>query len=745
MKNSGLYNRLIAASVFLFALTVYSVTIAPTTLFRNCGEYIASSYTLGIPHPPGAPLYMLFGRFFSMLPFAQSVGLRVNIISTLSAALTVMLTYMIIVRLIILWRGSVRTGTDRLMTFGAGFSGALALAFSDAFWFNAVQADVYAISLAMATFSIWIILKWQEDADQPGNERFLLLIAYLAGLSIGAHPYTFAILPALFLLYYFRRYQLRPGSLALYVIGTGLLVPFIYTAVVRWLPLMAQYLTPWTFLFIPAILIIGILGSLRRNMGKTFLVSSSLFLILLGASTFSMLYIRSGMNPAFDAKNPETIESFVNYIHGEKAEDGSFSVLRMASEKIRSEGAYLKSFISSFTGRSFRHRADILAVLPLLIGVFGMIYHFLKDRLHALFVLILFLMTSLAIVLFLNPAYLKDDTLDIAHIGGRFAFSLWTGIGASGIISLVNDKFRSTSSAKVFSRMRLFVIFCVIALVPVNMLAGNYHRNNLSGNYAAYDFAYNLLHSCDKNAILFTNDDNDTYPLLYLQHVENVRMDVRVVNLGLLNEPWYIKQLKYREPAVPMPFSEAEIDNLILKRWLEVKTITIPVSDEKFQRDLDDLGERKNLILPKEKPEISFALGPTYDNSAIRVQDLMILNIIFSNKFEKPVYFAVTVFPENMLNLTDYLRLDGLCYKLVTYPGGLISADILKENLTEIYQYRNLDAPRVFYDAHTLGLLRNYKSAFERLIDYYEQEKMAEEMKETQAKMADVLPGVIVK
>ena len=754
MKNSGLHNRLVAAFVFLLTLTAYSMTIAPTTLFRNCGEYIACSYTLGIPHPPGVPLYLLFGRLISMVPFAQNIGLRVNMISAFSAALTSMLTYLIIVRLIILWRGSVRTSTDRLTTFGAGFTGALALAFSDAFWFSAVRADVYAISLAVAAFAVWVTLKWQESAEQPGNERFLLLIAYLAGLSIGMHLYAFAILPAMFLLYYFRRCQLKPGSLALFVIGTGFLAPLIYTAVVNWLPKMSLYLTPWTFLFIPVLLLIGIFGSSRRDLGKTFLIISSLFLILLGASTYSMLYIRSGLNPAFDTKNPESIENFVDYLNGEKTGDSSSSRLHTASEKLRSEGEYLKSFINQFTGRSVRQGENvastitfsgILAVLPLLVGIFGMIYHFRKDRLHAFFVLMLFFMTGLAIVLYFNPAYMHDDTLDIAHIGSGFAFSLWIGIGAGGVIDFVNDKFRPPSSGYMFSKLRLLVILCVIALVPVNMLAGNYHRNNLSGTYTAYDYAYNLLHSCDDDAILFTSGDNDTYPLLYLQHVERIRRDVRVVNLGHLNDPWYIKQLKYREPTVPMPFSEAEIDNLTLKRWLEVKTITIPVSDDKFQRDLDDLGDRKNLILPKEKPEISFKLGPTYDNSAIRVQDLMILNIIFSNKFEKPVYFAVTVSPENMLNLSDYLRLDGLCYKLVTYPGGLISADILKKNLTEIYWYRNLNTPSVLYDAHTIGLLNNYKSAFERLIEYYEQEKMTEEMIVTQAKMLDVLPGVIVK
>ncbi|MCU0644687.1 MAG: DUF2723 domain-containing protein, partial [bacterium] len=187
MQNETRLNRIFAFLVFIISSIIYFRTVAPTTSFWDCGEFITCSYILGVPHPPGAPLYILVGRIFSMIPFVTDIGMRVNLLSSLTSAFAVMLTYLIIVRLIIMFRGQIRDNSDRLITYASGIIGALTLAFTDSFWFNAVEAEVYAISVFFTTLMVWLILVWYEKADEPGSDKYILLIAYALGMAIGVH------------------------------------------------------------------------------------------------------------------------------------------------------------------------------------------------------------------------------------------------------------------------------------------------------------------------------------------------------------------------------------------------------------------------------------------------------------------------------------------------------------------------------------------------------------------------------
>ena len=197
MLNEKQYNRILATLVFIISTIVYLKTIAPTTSFWDCGEFIACSYILGVPHPPGAPLFILLGRIFSMIPFAQDIGLRVNVISALTSGLTVMLIFLIIVRLIKMFRGTPKGLLDHVIIFSSGLIGSLVFAFSDTFWFNAVEAEVYAISMFFTTIVIWLILVWYEKADESNSDKYILMIAYCVGLAIGIHLLNILALPAI--------------------------------------------------------------------------------------------------------------------------------------------------------------------------------------------------------------------------------------------------------------------------------------------------------------------------------------------------------------------------------------------------------------------------------------------------------------------------------------------------------------------------------------------------------------------
>ncbi len=162
-------NRILAGIIFLISFIVYFDTMAPTVSYWDCGEFIAVSHTLGVPHPPGSPFFLLVGRIASMIPISDDIAYRVNILSPLVSALAVMFLYLIIVQVVVQWRGKLETVNDALVAFGGAVIGSLVFAFTDSHWFNAVEAEVYAMSTFFTAIVVWLILHWSEKADEKGN------------------------------------------------------------------------------------------------------------------------------------------------------------------------------------------------------------------------------------------------------------------------------------------------------------------------------------------------------------------------------------------------------------------------------------------------------------------------------------------------------------------------------------------------------------------------------------------------
>ncbi|MCK4427260.1 MAG: DUF2723 domain-containing protein, partial [candidate division Zixibacteria bacterium] len=186
--------------VFLVSFVVYLRTMAPTLSFWDCGEFIACSYILGIPHPPGTPLFVLLGRVFTLIPLFAQIAARVNFISVLTSALTVWLCYLIIVKLVNYWQKNENTLWFRVSKYVGGIVGSLFLAFSDTFWSNAVEAEVYGASMFLMLLILYLGLLWMDRRGTPNGDRLLILIAYLGLLSTGIHMTIFLIMPAIFLL-----------------------------------------------------------------------------------------------------------------------------------------------------------------------------------------------------------------------------------------------------------------------------------------------------------------------------------------------------------------------------------------------------------------------------------------------------------------------------------------------------------------------------------------------------------------
>ena len=196
-------NKIFAAIVFLFSLIIYIATMAPTTSFWDCGEFIACSYTLGVPHPPGTPLYLLLGNVFSNLFFfIDDIGARVNLISPIVSALSVMFLYLIIVQLIKIWHKSTKI-INSISIYLSALIGSLLFAFTDSQWFNAVEAEVYGMSTFFTAIVVWLILKWTKNRGTTGNVKYIILISYLFGLAIGIHLLNLLAIPFVILIIYF--------------------------------------------------------------------------------------------------------------------------------------------------------------------------------------------------------------------------------------------------------------------------------------------------------------------------------------------------------------------------------------------------------------------------------------------------------------------------------------------------------------------------------------------------------------
>jgi len=209
-------NDLIGWAVWLIATIVYLLTIEPTASFWDCGEFIASAYKLEVGHPPGAPMFMLLARLFSMFVPAVHAATAVNVLSALSSSFTILFLFWSITHLarklatLRLPEGVTElTEGQRIAVLASGAVGALAYTFSDSFWFSAVEGEVYALSSLFTALVFWAILKWESHSDEPGNLRWIVLIAYLMGLSIGVHLLNLLAIPAIVAVFYFKRNRFK--------------------------------------------------------------------------------------------------------------------------------------------------------------------------------------------------------------------------------------------------------------------------------------------------------------------------------------------------------------------------------------------------------------------------------------------------------------------------------------------------------------------------------------------------------
>lgn len=811
-------HRIVAGVVFLFALVLYGLTVAPTASFWDAGEFIAIANLLEVSHPPGAPFYMLVGRLFSMFAPTAYVALSVNFVSVLASAVTVLLTHLIIVRLVREWQVQEKGQEDpspehRIAALTGGVIGAITFAVTDSFWFNAVEAEVYGLSMCFTALVVWLVMKWSEETRKEEEtfvenqlpagrhaHRYLVLISYLVGLAIGVHLLNLLAVFFIALIVYFTEIE-KPswgaGQRWRGILWTGcasvVIFLVVYPGVVQYLPTIAgQTGSPLFFmLFVIAAATFGVWYTHKKRWATANLVALSLAVVLIGYSSYALIFIRSAADPPIDENDPETTEAIVSYLKREQygalpllkgyTYDNRLRSIDYSNEKLfprrysqepvhhpsyalydsdweyflkyQIGHMYIRYFLWQFMGRasdvqdappatgfgfiderigandylrttpSTRASRNAYYALPLLLGLIGAGFHFNRDWRRALSVLTLFLITGLGIIVYLNQTPLQPRERDYAYVASFFAFSLWIGLGATGILYYLREMVHTAWDQRKVRGAMLALGAVLFLAAPAWMVRQNWFDHDRSGNYVATDYAWNMLVGLEEEAILFTNGDNDTFPLWYLQEVEGERTDVRVVNLSLLNTLWYIRQLKNqwsRESApLPISLSENQIDQIGVSAWIP-RDIELPVNPDRFGTEseifLPGIADT-NLIMNPMRWRLE---GRPYndEHNIVYVADQASLNIVATNAqqgWERPVYFAVTVSPDGQLDLQNFFHLEGQALKIAPVRHGERLGRVVPSvasGILQKFRYRNLDNPKVYYDETIRGMVDNYRNIF---------------------------------
>ncbi|GIV41089.1 MAG: membrane protein [Vicingaceae bacterium] len=892
--------------VWLLATIVYGLTVEPTVSFWDCGEFIATSFKLEVGHPPGAPLFLMIGRLFSIFADPTVVAVMINWISVLSSSFTIMFLFWTISHfaLKIASRQGELTTEKKWIILGSAFVGSMAYTFTDSFWFSAVEGEVYAMSSLFTAVVFWAILKWENTADQPGADRWLILIAYLMGLSIGVHLLNLLAIPAIAFVYYFRKYEVTRKGVIYASIAAVVILGFIQYGIIPGVVNLGAKLELFTVntlglpfnsgLFLTVILIIGLIVyglfmAHKRQNQLWHLIVSSIGVIFLGYSTYTMILIRSNANPPLDENNPENAFTLLSYLNREQYGDrplifgqqyntpldvnepyvdgdpvytpdkktGKYYISddrkksipnydkklctifpRMWSSQpahireykewadikgkpVRVIGyngqpetiyiptfwenlkfffkyqlghMYFRYFMWNFVGRQNDEQGhgeinkgnwisgikwiDAIRLgpqdklpksitenpaynrfyfLPLILGLLGLFFQYDKNKKDWWVVMLLFFFTGIAIVIYLNQYPLQPRERDYSYAGSFYAFSIWLGLGVYALYELV-QKLLNPKLAAIIS-----IVASTLA-APVLMGAEGWDDHDRSNRYTARDFAKNYLQSCPPNAILFTNGDNDTFPLWYVQEVEEFRTDVRVVNLSLLNTDWYIEQMKrkaYESDPIPsmLPLNKyiqgtndylpvvdklntsIDVRSLISAIARDEKGLKVPLGNGK----LNDFIPSKKLKLKVKKDEIlknqylfkDKVLFPTdtaqwvdyiewnLGKNFIYKNDLIMLDILANNEdFHRPVCYAITTGTDAYLGLTDYFQLQGLAYQLIPVKVtkedgqiGRVNTEIMYDNLMNKFEWGGLDKYHVYMDENNRRMCMNFRNNFARLAE----------------------------
>jgi len=697
-------NRLLALLIFLVPLVVYLLTMAATVSFWDSGEFIATSYILGIPHSPGTPLYVLVGRVFTMLPLPMSIAQKVNFLSVVFSALAVLMGYLIMVSTIRFMYPNLKNGLGRFMTYAGPFTGALYLTFSDTYWRDATEAEVYALSAFVMGLCTWLALEWyknpaghagakkagggeskearaeirklvdEEESEARGLSRGIVyLIIYLLALGIGFHLGTILVYGGIFPLFLLVR-EKAFGNAELIVFTFGFAVLMADVTLYR-----SSGVTLVGLIFFAAL----VAWSTVRK-GRFALAATGL--LVLGISVHLYMYIRSHLDPGVDMVDPQTWKAMLYHLRREQYPPSSIFVRKAPFVwQLKHFGNYFREQFRMLgdVRLGIFNLAQALTAIPVALGLFGIAANFNRERRIWVLNVANLLINSLGLIIFLNFSANEVRERDYFYSPAFYFFAVFIGIGVTSLLVTTAEwaKGRGKEAARYAVPLGALCVF--LSILPA---VHNWFTHDRSRYYVSRDYALNMLASVEPDAILFTGGDNDTYPLWYIQNVEHYRTDVRVIVGTLLNTSWYIKQLRDREPKVPITLTDEEIERMH------------PIA-------LKDGGVAWN-------------------------DDLVVQHIIRTADWKRPIYFATSVAPVKWKPYEQYLETQGLVMRLVPYQGThMLNVFSMRRNLEEIYRFSGILTKdyqvdnSLYRDKELFTTLNNYGVAAAELANALGQQK----------------------
>jgi tetratricopeptide (TPR) repeat protein len=678
--------KIILAGILTLAGVVYLLTVAPTVSFWDCGEFISSCFTLAVPHPPGTPLFIVLGKVWLMitgalaafLPISREVSWHMNLLGisfTLAAAAMV---YKLILKIIRLWRPD----ADQLKALLIAGAAATLLSFSFTFWDNALETEVYSAATFLFLFINYLVLLWYESVRNgtPKN-RYILLAFYLIFLFTGIQLIPFLIfIPLYVFIFAVDRRYLKDWLLICFGVFQAILFGVMFV-----IPASRAVLI---MLALPVAVGLGLILYQPRRYHNWKFFLAGVFLVIVAVTTELYLPIRSkvldrlyrsrpareqyltGKNiaPRINENDPgESWTAFDMVLH--RAQYGPQKIYPRKTQEETGYNPVLGYFwqmammvrylswqvAPEDINRLFR---AVLVVIFYLAGIAGIFRLYKFDRKIFLMFMVIMFMLSFAIVGYLNMKFSPSD-YNPAHKGhevrerdyffhtGFTYFVICAGFGFYSFLEWLKREAKG-------NRLAHYAGLGGIAVFSIAPLFTNLHVNNRYKNFAPKDYGYNLLRCCDDGAILFTNGDNDTFPLWFAQEVLGIKRSVINANLSLINTDWYIRQLK--DWGAPITFSDYTIKRLEPavtedRRIVYVKDIMI--------REI--LAANEGITLPD---------ADYYTSGAD-----------FAAKYLKgyhgkqPIYFATTVSPDNFEGFLPYLRIEGIVYRVVgdsiPYPGNI--------------------------------------------------------------------------
>ena len=937
MKTYKITNDILGWIVFAIAAFTYCSTIEPTASFWDCPEFITTAAKLEVGHPPGAPFFMLFGNFFSQ--FASDPSQIAKMINTMNALLSagcILFLFWSVTHLakaLFCQNGEEPTAAQTIACMGSGIAGALIYTWSDTFWFSAVEGEVYAFSSFFTALVFWLILKWEDNADKPHSDKWLVFIAYLVGLSIGVHLLNLLCIPAIVLVYYYKRAKepTAKGSLLVLCISAAIVaavlygvVPgivkvggwfelffvntlgmsfnsglYVYIAILAAVLIWSLYETVqakskmrmnisfllgtallgipfydhgWTCLLSENV-VLSILGYVLFNVkGVTPRILNTSMLcmamIVIGYSSYAVIVVRSTANPMMDQNSPEDIFTLGEYLSREQYGDrplffgqtyasepnvvnngnglvyetkkgaavyqrkdkasadekDEYRVVRNKitlvypfnqcmlfpriyddSKKVAYEQwlggvtgktvtyeipgngtrevtiptqmdnlkyffsyqmnfMYWRYFMWNFAGRQndiqgfgeLEHGNWITGIpaidnprlgdqsklpselrenkghnvfycLPLILGLLGFFWQAFRDKKSIQqfwVVFFLFFMTGIAIVLYLNQVPQQPRERDYAYAGSFYAFAMWCGLGIAAIAEWLGELLGKKLEKRLAAIVASVVALVPAVAVPLQMVSQTWDDHDRSDRYVCRDFGLNYLETIPHDGIIYTNGDNDTFPLWYNEDTEGKRTDVRVCNLSYLQTDWYIDQMKRpafegenASSALPIEWNRLQYtsgtNEMVditpeigesVKEFCEQdpKTAKLLWGDDPFElktaihkfllheypEDLPEEIRQMVLNIPACLPSDSLFI--TVDKAAVRKSGMMIpgdsipdrmsinlkgqgrvsksfvmmLEMLSQSNFSRPIYMSTTVGASNYGHLYEHFIQEGIAWRI---------------------------------------------------------------------------------